>query len=60
MKKLLLIVLAMIAISTLTAQVGINSDGSSPDSSAMLDVNSNDKGLLIPRMTTTQRDAIEH
>ena len=32
--------------------VGINNDGSSPDSGAILDVKSTDKGLLIPRTTT--------
>ncbi len=42
----------------LFAQVGINTDGSSPDTSALLDVKSTTKGMLIPRMTTTQRDAI--
>jgi hypothetical protein len=40
------------------AQVGINSDGSTPDNSAMLDVKSTAKGLLVPRMTAVQRDAI--
>ena len=42
----------------LTAQVDINTDGSSADGSAMLDVKSTDKGFLPPCMTTTQRDAI--
>lgn len=42
----------------LIAQVGINSDGSTPDASAMLDVKSTLKGLLIPRMAMTERDAI--
>ena len=42
----------------LTAQVAINGDGSSPDASAMLDITSTSKGILIPRMTQTQRDAI--
>ena len=42
----------------LTAQVGINTDGSDPDASAILDIKSTDKGLLIPRMTTTQRNDI--
>jgi hypothetical protein len=32
------------------AQVGINTDGSQPDSSAMLDVKSNNKGFLPPRV----------
>jgi hypothetical protein len=39
----------------LHAQVAINTDGSSPDNSAMMDIKSNSKGLLIPRLTTTQR-----
>ena len=37
------------------AQVAINTDGSAPHSSAMLDVKSTSGGLLIPRMTTVQR-----
>jgi hypothetical protein len=38
--------------------VGINNDNSSPDASAMLDVKSTSKGLLIPRMTTVQKNLI--
>lgn len=38
------------------AQVGIGNN--SPDASSMLDVSSTTKGLLIPRMTTAQRDAV--
>ena len=40
------------------AQIAINTDGSNPDGSAILDVKSTDKGLLIPRMTQTQIEAI--
>ncbi|NCA76311.1 MAG: LamG domain-containing protein [Alphaproteobacteria bacterium] len=40
------------------AQVAINSDGSTYDHSAMLDVKSANKGFLPPRLTTIQRDAI--
>ncbi len=40
------------------AQVGVNDDNSSPAASAMLDVKSTTKGMLIPRMTTAQRDLI--
>ena len=43
----------------LHGQVGINADGSSPDGSAMLDVKSNNKGLLPPRMTQSDRNAIQ-
>lgn len=42
----------------LSAQIGINADGSAPDSSAGLDVKFSDKGVLIPRMTVFQRNAI--
>ena len=42
----------------LSAQVGINTDGSSPDNSAMLDVKSSNKGVLIPRMSAAQISAI--
>jgi len=42
------------------AQVAINSTGDDPHASAMLDVTSTDKGVLIPRMTATQRDAISN
>ncbi len=42
----------------LQAQVAINEDGSLPDSSAMLEVKSTSKGLLLPRLTVDQRDAI--
>ncbi|MEM6700171.1 MAG: VCBS repeat-containing protein, partial [Bacteroidota bacterium] len=43
---------------TSLAQVAINFDNSIPDSSAILDIKSTDKGLLIPRMTSTQREMI--
>jgi len=39
-------------------QVGINADNSNPDNSAMLDVKSTAKGILFPRMTTSQRLAV--
>jgi len=39
-------------------QVAINTDGSLPDTSAMLDVKSDSLGLLMPRMTLQQRDLI--
>ncbi len=38
--------------------IGINATGALPDAKAMLDIASTTTGLLIPRMTTTQRDAI--
>ena len=40
------------------AQVGISTDASVPDTSAMLDIKSTTKGILVPRMTSVQRAAI--
>ncbi|MBK6966772.1 MAG: tail fiber domain-containing protein [Bacteroidales bacterium] len=57
MKNLLF--LLFLAISPVVhAQVAINTDGSNPDNSSMLDVKSTSKGLLIPRLTLTQLNAI--
>ena len=36
-----------------TQNVGINDNGATPDPSAMLDVNSSNKGMLIPRVSST-------
>lgn len=46
--------------TSLTAQVSVNQDNSAPDPSAMLDVKSSDKGMLVPRMTTAQRTTISN
>ncbi|NCC73686.1 MAG: hypothetical protein EOM06_09845, partial [Sphingobacteriia bacterium] len=58
-KLLLFATLLLLGIQTF-AQTGvaINTTGNDPDTSAMLDVSSNTKGLLIPRMTQAQRTAI--
>lgn len=60
MKKILLLLAALSIGGHLMAQTGtsINDDGSSPDPSSVLQVQSNSKGLLIPRMTKAQRNAI--
>jgi uncharacterized protein (TIGR02145 family) len=59
MKKIVLpILLLLLTSSALFAQVGINADNSAPENSAMLDVKSTSKGLLPPRMTTTQMNGI--
>lgn len=39
--------------------VGINTDASAPDNSAMLDIKSTSKGLLIPRLTAQQKNIIQ-
>ena len=61
-KNLLLISLSLFALLTTTYSFGqavsINTDGSSPDASSILDIKNSSKGILIPRMNKTQRAAI--
>ncbi|MGD1843949.1 MAG: hypothetical protein ACFB10_00975 [Salibacteraceae bacterium] len=58
-KQLIGVVLTLLFAQALSAQnVSVNEDGAAPDSSAMLDVSSTTSGVLIPRMTTAQRNAI--
>jgi len=54
---LLLLVTGILSINSF-AQVSINTVGSAPDNSAMLDVKSTIKGMLIPRITLDQRNVI--
>lgn len=58
--KTTLLILSFTMTVTLgfSQNVGINADGSTPDNSAMLDVKSTTSGVLLPRMTFAQRDAI--
>ncbi len=59
MKKLLLSLLFFISVQFVFSQsLSITSDGSVADNSAMLDIKSTNKGLLVPRMTQVQRLAI--
>ncbi len=60
MKSFFLLSCAIIFTSHLsfTQSVAINADGSPADTSAILDVKSTIKGILIPRMTSAQRNAI--
>lgn len=40
--------------------IGINEDGSSPDVSAILDIKANDKGILVPRLNSTQMAGVSN
>jgi len=65
MKKITKIFITTVSVAisiiyTANAQVAINNDGSTPDASAMLDVKSDTAGILVPRMTAAQRDAINN
>ena len=55
---IVIVALALNTVFTANAQVSINSDGSAPDASAMLEVKSTEKGFLLPRMSTAQMNAI--
>ncbi len=53
------LLLPLLAPAMLGAQaVAINTDASNPDPSALLDVKSTEKGMLVPRMASYQRTAI--
>ena len=56
MKQFFTFLAAVLLTATTFAQVGINT--SSPHESAALDITSTTRGLLVPRMTAAQRDAI--
>ena len=59
LKTLLFAALIFALAGSVNAQsVGINSNGSAPNGSAMLDVSSTTKGFLAPRMTLAQLTAI--
>jgi hypothetical protein len=56
MKNIFTLLAAVLFTATTYAQIGINNEN--PDASAALDITSTTGGLLVPRMTETQRDAI--
>jgi hypothetical protein len=59
MKKYFVLLALQACFSLLNAQnIAINTTGAAPDSSAALDITSTSSGLLAPRMTTTQMNAI--
>jgi hypothetical protein len=59
MKKILFtVIITLISIHTATAQVGIGT--TDPEESSALDVEATDKGLLPPRLTEAERDAINN
>jgi trimeric autotransporter adhesin len=54
----LFVILLCTAYNTTAQSLAINTDGSTANTSALLDVKSTDKGILIPRMSKTQKNAI--
>ncbi len=53
MKFYSILIIALFACTNSFAQVAINTDGSTADAGAILDIKSNTKGLLIPRSSST-------
>jgi hypothetical protein len=56
MKNIFLILMVLVQGAMLFSQVGIGTQN--PHNSAMLEVAATDKGFLLPRMTSVQRNAI--
>ncbi|MBL7749381.1 MAG: hypothetical protein JNM19_18215 [Chitinophagaceae bacterium] len=56
MKKLLSFLVLLLPVMMLGQSVGIGTN--TPDTNAILDITSNSKGLLIPRLTSLQRTSI--
>ncbi len=58
-KALLFLAVLMLTVFSTSAQnIAINATGTAPDASAMLDILSANSGLLIPRLTLAQHNAI--
>lgn len=57
MKRKLLVIMAglCLAICSYAQNLAINSTGATPHPNAILDIQSSDKGVLIPRMSTAAR-----
>jgi trimeric autotransporter adhesin len=54
----LLLFTFFIATKTVAQSVSINADSTAADSSAILDIKSAKKGILVPRLTKAQKDSI--
>jgi len=61
MKNLIILLIGIHLLATSSfAQVAINTSGETATASAILDVSSTSKGILIPRMTYAQRNSISN
>jgi hypothetical protein len=58
MKKICLVIVVSILYSTLIIAQSVGINTTTPDASAILDIKSSTKGMLIPRTSTTSRLAI--
>ena len=58
MKSIIVLLIVLVQMNVCAQNIAVNTDGSQPDNSAILDIKSNSKGLLVPRLTTLQRTSI--
>lgn len=58
MKRLIILLLIISPALIIGQGIAINNDNSPPDNTAILDVASDSKGVLLPRLTTQQRTSI--
>ena len=58
LRTIMIVLIAAWGVGNAIGQVGISTDGSPPDPSAMLDLKSTEMGFLPPGMNTIQRNAI--
>jgi len=57
-KSVAVIVALVFSTTCFSQSVSINNTGTAADSTAMVDISSTTKGLLIPRMTAEQKNSI--
>ena len=57
MKKITIIIIAFLFFTEINAQVGVET--MQPDTLAILDMGANEKGFLMPRMTTAERNSLK-
>ena len=56
--RIVLAILAMLIFQSALSQVGIGTPN--PNPAAQLEISSSDKGVLLPRLTTAQRNAVQN
>jgi len=56
--NLIAVIIGFTVVASAQQGVAINTDGTNADNSALLDIKSNSKGILIPRLTAAQKTAI--
>src|SRR5688572_1230507 len=58
MKSIIVLLIVLVQMNVCAQNIAVNNDASQPDNSAILDIKSNSKGLLVPRLTTIERTSI--